>query len=402
MLGLMKPSPRVLFPFVVGTASVAIGIEPLVWLVKAQSSPAQAKIALARVGILSVALAWSLLSGRNRYVAPGIAFGVAMLTLGLGARTCGLALGVNHVGAVALVGDLYAACWLLDLPGRKRPASPLLLAAAAALCLPVDRPLYRLLGFPAQELWRLVSGSRVSPELLVDVLVQGLFLALVAAAFVHRPRRISWDFRQRPRRTATAAGVTVVAGCVAVVVLHLHAPGPIDKGAALAAPPLPLHFAGRALETVPLSANERDFFAAVGGNAAKGRYGELSLLVVESRSPLRHLHSPTWCLAGLGHDVKFLGYADLPFPAARYRGTSPEGIVYEVESTFVSSAGDVVPEISEAIWRWLLEPRLVWRSVQLFGPAGGAGNWPSTTGVRDLRPFEGGVAADHQHREVVR
>ncbi len=352
------------YPYVVFVASVGLGAEPLVWLVRSQASPAQAKMALARVLLLAVVVVWSSTSPRLRCARRSADLGLILLGAGLLFRVLGLALGVRHIGALALVSDLYAIGWLLDWPGRRRALSPLFVAAAACFCLPVDRPLYRLLGYPAQWLWQVVSGYRTSPELLVDCVIQSVFIGLIALSLRHRPMLglPSW----KKYRIPLAAGLAV--GGAGFALLALFPPAPVDRGADMDPPRLPRRWGTQMLEPLPLTAQEREFFAAVGGNAAKGRYGETSLLVVRSNSPLRHLHSPTWCLAGLGHEIELIGYSALPYPAAHYRGRTPEGKVYEVESTFVSSKGERVAEISEVIWRWLGDRETTWRSVQAFRP----------------------------------
>lgn len=360
----MKPDVTRYLPAAAGAATVALGIEPLVWLVQAQASPAQARLAVVRLLLLAAVVAWSTASPRLRCKRRSLDFGLVMLGTGLVCRLVGLAFGIRHVGALALICDLYAVGWLLDWPGRRRRLSPLFVAAAAVFCLPVDRPLYRILGYPAQWLWREASGYRTSPELLVDVGILACFVGLLALAFRHRPVAgvPSW------RRVRKPLTVLLVTGGVAFLFLLRFPPPPVDRGLDLTPPRLPARWGTHELVPLSLSVPERAFFAAVGGNAAKGRYGDATLLVIESTAPLRHLHSPTWCLAGLGHDVELIGYSTLPYPAAHYRGKTPEGKAYDVESTFASSDGDLVAEVSEAIWRWLPGRTGTWRSIQVFRP----------------------------------
>jgi len=44
---------------------------------------------------------------------------------------------------------------------------------------------------------------------------------------------------------------------------------------------------------------EKTYFTQYGGAAAKASYGNNGLLLIQTSSPLRHLHSPDECLRGL-------------------------------------------------------------------------------------------------------
>ncbi len=343
-----------------------MGFEPFVWLIQTASDPSQTRIAATRLAILVFSLGASLTSSVIREAPRRRELALIVVGLGLLARVFGVILGINHLGALALVFDFVGFCWLSNLSGRARHLSPSMLAAAASMCLPIDRPLFRFLGFPLQWAWRLSPWRNVGadPELLVESLLQCVFCVIIVAAFLHNPTPRAWR-RQIPKKLWVGA---FVFGLAAFLAAKKFAPPPVDRASAIAPPKLPVFVNGHTVEPQPLEAFERQFFDSVGGNAAKGRYGSMSLLVVVSDSPLRHLHSPTWCLSGTGHTVKLLGYYDRPYPTAVYRATTPAGASYLVENSFDSSHGDHVAEISEVIWLWLFDRTLVWRSVQRFSP----------------------------------
>ena len=94
----------------------------------------------------------------------------------------------------------------------------------------------------------------------------------------------------------------------------------------------------------------------------------MALTLVETSSPLRHLHAPDDCLRGLGYEVTFLGTRFEPVPTALYRARSETGGDWLVAVTFSSSSGEVTHNIAEAIWLWLKRPGTRWSSVQRITP----------------------------------
>ena len=126
--------------------------------------------------------------------------------------------------------------------------------------------------------------------------------------------------------------------------------------------------AGEAGVDLALLPVEEAYFRQYGGEARKRRYGPMALTVVETSSPLRHLHAPDDCLRGLGYQVTFLGTRFEPLPTALYRARSEAGGDWLVAVTFTSAAGEVTHNIAEAIWLWLKQPGTRWSSVQRITP----------------------------------
>lgn len=219
------------------------------------------------------------------------------------------------------------------------------------------------------------------PTFGVDVMtstwhgVIGLFCLAVAAApivlwarwvSVGRPRESSHTAKLFERRgrlqwtTARALLFAVVAG--AVVVLPAR---PLDVAARIPSPSLPQSLGGEALAPLPLSPKERDYFTAYGGGAAKGSYGPHTLLIVQTTSPLRHLHAPDECLAGSGHEVERLGLSFAgPLPSAVYRSVAPNGATYRVAVTYVDDQGVVALSVAEVVWHWLKDPGRTWTAIE--------------------------------------
>ena len=130
---------------------------------------------------------------------------------------------------------------------------------------------------------------------------------------------------------------------------------------------------------------ERAYLTQYGGQAEKRRYGPLALTLVQTSSPLRHLHAPDDCLRGLGYRVDFLGTRMAPVPTALYRATSAEGRQWRVAVSFISDKGHITNNIAEAIWLWLQEPKTAWSSIQRITP------WHMPEGERN--GLEASVAA---------
>lgn len=161
----------------------------------------------------------------------------------------------------------------------------------------------------------------------------------------------------------------VVALAVAAVIVSLPRK-PIDVARAAAPLTAPAALLGAIADETALTPRERAYFERFGGAAMKAQYGAHGLLMVRTRSPLRHLHAPDECLRGLGFDVAYLGAVFAPVPTAYYRAVSPDGQVYRVAVSFVSDQGDVVPNVSTAAWRWLQGDARVWTAIQRITPDG--------------------------------
>ena len=152
------------------------------------------------------------------------------------------------------------------------------------------------------------------------------------------------------------------------VLINLAPTRPVDVAQASESPTLPLSLNGSRAEIQPLSTVEQAYFQRYGGGAARAVYGELSLLLVSTHAPLRHLHAPDECLSGLGHRVEYLGpsypknYEGVP--SALYRSTDPQGNQWRVAVSFVSDHGETALSVAEAVWHWLQNPAARWTQVQ--------------------------------------
>jgi exosortase O len=118
----------------------------------------------------------------------------------------------------------------------------------------------------------------------------------------------------------------------------------------------------------PLLPKEKIYFTQYGGAAAKASYGNNGLLLIQTSSPLRHLHSPDECLRGLGFKVQHVGISYNTIPTAVYKATTVEGKSYRIAVSFFSDQGHHTSNVSEAVWRWVQEPGSVWSAVQRISP----------------------------------
>lgn len=154
---------------------------------------------------------------------------------------------------------------------------------------------------------------------------------------------------------------------LALVIVNLPRQA-LDVSARVTTRTLPIVIGGEAGVAEPLLPVERAYLIQYGGHAEKRRYGPLALTLVQTSSPLRHLHAPDDCLRGLGYRVQFLGTRMVPVPTALYRASSTEGRQWRVAVSFVSDQGHITNNIAEAIWLWLREPKTVWSSIQRITP----------------------------------
>ncbi|MDH3257087.1 MAG: exosortase T [Nitrospinota bacterium] len=118
----------------------------------------------------------------------------------------------------------------------------------------------------------------------------------------------------------------------------------------------------------PLLPKEKAYFTQYGGAAAKASYGNNGLLLIQTSSPLRHLHSPDECLRGLGFEVRHVGISYDTIPTAVYKATTAEGQSYRVAVSFTSDRGDITSNVSEAVWRWMQKTGSVWSAIQRISP----------------------------------
>ena len=168
-------------------------------------------------------------------------------------------------------------------------------------------------------------------------------------------------------------------GALAIVSLRAQ---PVDVSRDVPAINLPLTLAGLRRTPLPLNPAEARYFAAYGGQAARAGYGEHSLLLVRTASPLRHLHAPDVCYSGAGYEVDYLGVDFRGTPSALYRVRSRSGEEFRVQARFVSSAGTTAHSISEVVWRWFSQPSLSWTMVQTVSP------WPDSMALPSIQPWQ--------------
>ena len=131
---------------------------------------------------------------------------------------------------------------------------------------------------------------------------------------------------------------------------------------------LPFSLNGIVKKSQPLMAVERAYFEQYGGTAQKALYGPMALTLVNTSSPLRHLHSPDDCLRGLGYNVSFIGTRFAPVPTAIYKAEDASGSAWQVAVTFTASTGFATSNVAEAIWHWLRNPTSSWQSIQRITP----------------------------------
>lgn len=170
-----------------------------------------------------------------------------------------------------------------------------------------------------------------------------------------------------PESPAVRFGTGLVATAAVATVLAVP-PRPIDTSRVFPELALPIALAGHPGEPERLSDAERDAYEAHGGTAQRARYGDHALLVVRTSSPLRHLHSPEECMAGVGATVRRVGIVWSPVPAAVYRVTSPDGDEFRVSVTYVDTRGRIATSVAEVVWHWLRDPGPAWTGVQRISP----------------------------------
>jgi exosortase/archaeosortase family protein len=160
-----------------------------------------------------------------------------------------------------------------------------------------------------------------------------------------------------------------VLSALAVGVINLPT-SPLDISSISSQPHLPLYLAGHQRIDLPLTDMETDYYTQYGGSAARASYGPFALLVVETTSPLRHLHDPALCMRGMGYDVRFIG-THLSSAISFYRATSsadPES-EHIVEVSYVSEDGRFAGSIAEVVWTWFRHPGTRWQMIQKIIPA---------------------------------
>ncbi len=131
---------------------------------------------------------------------------------------------------------------------------------------------------------------------------------------------------------------------------------------------LPAYIQGKHGKAAALSDQESAYFTAFGGSAAKMDFGDSSVMLVRTSSPLRHLHAPDECLRGIGFEVKYAGIEYDTLPTAIYIATRPDGTKWRIAVTFYSDAKQMTTNVSEAVWLWLQQPKTTWHALQRITP----------------------------------
>ena len=170
--------------------------------------------------------------------------------------------------------------------------------------------------------------------------------------------------RGRSRMTPAAALAFLVAAMIVVALPNK----PVDAAVAPEAISLPVVINGAVGEPVLLTEKEKDYFTRFGGLAMKVAYGQNSVLLIQTSSPLRHLHAPDECLRGMGFKVKYAGMSYEPVPTATYLATAPDGRKWRVAVSFYADRNHYAANVAEAVWRWMAH-RETWHALQRITPA---------------------------------
>lgn len=347
------------------------------------------------------------LPGRKRSLSPGwlaVFFAFSLPVERILQRTAGFALqSVSADGACAglraFVPDtvceglrilMEGKDVLVDLPCSGARMLVLLCIFYAAL-MAVARPSFRLgmaiiaaagvvaLAANVLRIMLLALGIAYPQHAGVDVMAEpwhsivGLCCLLLAAlpglfiAFGRRETRRAARFQPVAFNGRGASAVpAAVFVCFALIAVSLPRK-PVDVAAPAAAPHLPVYVGGDYGAPVELAAREVAYFTSYGGGAAKMRYGDNSIMIVRTSSPLRHLHAPDECLRGMGYSVEYKGLSHAPIPTALYNATGPDGRRWRIAVTFRSDSGLMTTNVSEAVWRWM-QNRETWQAIQRITP----------------------------------
>ncbi|EFO32528.1 transmembrane exosortase (Exosortase_EpsH) superfamily [Roseibium sp. TrichSKD4] len=283
---------------------------------------------------------------------------------------------------------------LVDLPCSG--TSGLMLAAATVVALnaaqcrtPYQGSLHLIAGLALAVIGNAVRVSLLAvgivhgPDLGVDVLARplhdviGLATTLTFLAPIlcfkskdRPPSASSPSLPARPGTERSKPALTAVSFlAILAAILITSAPRKaLDVSRVIETAPLPTSLNGKIGHPLALTDRERGYFEAYGGTTRKMVYGPMAVTVVNTTSPLRHLHSPDECLRGLGYSVRFLGTRFEPVPTAIYRAEDLQGNDWKVSVSFRRDDGTVTSNVAEAIWQWLQAPESSWQSVMRITP----------------------------------
>ncbi len=141
-----KQIPQWLFAIGIGL----LALHPIIWLINTWISPAYQSSGFLVALLVAVIFAWSVSSHRIN-TSPKF---IALILLGLTAlvRLIGQILGINVIGALALVVDVYALALLLGLHDRQRAISPFWLALLFTFALPLEHIMQHTIGYGLQHI----------------------------------------------------------------------------------------------------------------------------------------------------------------------------------------------------------------------------------------------------------
>jgi exosortase/archaeosortase family protein len=286
---------------------------------------------------------------------------------------------------------------LVDLPCSGTVSLMLCLAAVVALNALFRPRFLRACGMIGLTLALSVLGNALRIALLatgivfedstgIDVMAQPahdligyatLLLSLAPVVWLSGTRPQTKAQKARPNRPPTGVAAqnrhrslpALAVGFFACALLIISLPRQaLDVSHKMTGLSLPLSLNGEVGTPVPLTDIESSYFEQFGGTAQKAMYGPLALTLVQTTSPLRHLHAPDDCLRGLGYAVTFLGTRFDPVPTALYRAEDASGRAWHVSVTFSAADGTTTSNVAEAIWHWLKHPDVAWQSVQRITP----------------------------------
>ena len=250
------------------------------------------------------------------------------------------------------------------------------------------------LGFDVMEHpWHMGVGLACLPV--------GLIPLVVWAGWVHRTPSAGDDTRSR-RAPTTSCGqrAAVIFLSVAVAIAVCFSPQfPLHTADGADAIDLPPHLADHSEQPRTPGPVARRYFERYGGGIAIADYGPHTLVVVETKTPLRHLHSPDQWLGDAGFTVERIGHTPGVIPAATYRVDGPDAPVRRLDVTYISDGGRVATGTAEAIWYWLSAPETTWRAYLRFHPLETPPNRLAAVDRQIIRSFQvpDGPGADTHH-----
>ena len=231
--------------------SLVLALHPAQWLVNTWRDPSYGSAGLPIAGLTLALAVWSLSSARVGGAPTPWRKVAVLLGITAAARLAGQVLGINILGALALVVDVYALALLLGLEQRQRPISPFWLCVIFAFSLPLERVAQRTIGFPLQQIsaersCRLLElaphpvrceGVRMvlnGHDVLVDLPCSGarglllLMVSFAALAAIARPGRMACAVGLLLTVVAGLAANTVRISTLAVGIAYQEALGGVD------------------------------------------------------------------------------------------------------------------------------------------------------------------------------